>query len=119
MLKLDKKDTNLSDYLRRFICNTTMDQCGGFELNDTRTNPDIPSIEYLKKNKLDNMYRFVSTQLKGTTGIILGIEHDQVCCIPVENTKDDIRFHRFNQQIHKDRNIKFGKYLPLYQMLIS
>ena len=101
MLKFTEKDTTLIDYIRRFINNVSMDQCGGFIVNDTRESKDIGSMKYLATNKHANMWKFVSAQLNVDqyTGFILGIEHDQESCIP-EGEETNIKFHRFDETIH-------------------
>ena len=107
MLRFTEKDTTLVDYIRRFINNVSMDQCGGFIVNDTRKTKDVCSMKYLKTNKTANMWRFVSSQLHSNqyTGFILGIEHDHDSCIPAEE-ETNIKFHRFDSTIHKANSAK-------------
>ena len=102
MLRFTEKDTTLVDYIRRFINNVSMDQCGGFIVNDTRETKDVGSMKYLKTNKLANMWNFVSTQLnvEKHTGFIFAVEHDQESCIPDGAESSNIKFHRFDDTIH-------------------
>lgn len=107
ILKIDesteKTDKTLGYYLKKIITHFFGDECGGFTLTDTRETKDDPTIKYMHENKLENMRNFVKDVLK-LPGFVFCTEYDWDNCL--DDTCENISFHRFNTDVHKDNSAK-------------
>ena len=107
ILKIDetteKDDKTLGYYLKKIITHFFGDECGGFTLTDTRETKDVPTIKYMHEHKLENMRNYIRDVLK-LPGFVFCTEYDWENCL--DETCEDISFHRFNTDIHKDNSAK-------------
>ena len=107
----EKADKSLDVYLKKIITHFTGDECGGFNLVDTREGDDLSStINYMHQHKRENIHDYINKQLNGKSGFVFCTEHDWDSCL--EDGADYIMFHRFNPYIHKDNTAKGLYYSP-------
>ena len=99
----EKADKTLGYYLKKFITHFFGDECGGFTLTDTRETKDELAIKYMHTHKLENMRGFVKNVLK-LPGFVFCTEYDWENCL--DGTCENISFHQFNTNIHKDNSAK-------------
>jgi hypothetical protein len=99
----DKDDKTLGYYLKKIITHFFGDECGGFTLTDTRETKDVPTIKYMHEHKLENMRNYIRDVLK-LPGFVFCTEYDWENCL--DETCEDISFHRFNTDIHTDNSAK-------------
>ena len=99
----EKADKTLGYYLKKFITHFFGDECGGFTLTDTRETKDITTIKYMHDHKLENMRNFVKDALK-LPGFVFCTEYDWDNCL--DETCENISFHQFNTDVHKDNSAK-------------
>ena len=112
----EKADKSLDVYLKKIIAHFTGDECGGFNLVDTREGDDLSStINYMHQHKRENIHDYINKQLNGKSGFVFCTEHDWDSCL--EDGADYIMFHRFNPYIHKDNTAKGLYYSPILKKM--
>ena len=101
----EKTDKTLATYLKKVITHTTGDECGGFNLVDTREGVGLnTTINYMMEHKQENMLDYINRQLNGHSGFVFCTEHDWDSCLEEDTTY--INFHKFDQTVHKDNSAK-------------
>jgi hypothetical protein len=101
----EKTDKTLATYLKKVITHTTGDECGGFNLVDTREGVGLnTTINYMMEHKQENMLDYINRQLNGKSGFVFCTEHDWDSCL--EDGTDYIKFHQFDPIVHKDNSAK-------------
>ena len=117
----EKVDNTFSSYIKRIICNTIGDVCGGFKITDLRppTENLVDAMQYIRDNKHTYMREYISTRLwkNPAGGFVTCLENDHGCvftkkCLKTRSSDSNIVLNANNTGKKNKHNICFIQLNP-------